>query len=276
MYSLGMESRSEETGLTLPSFRQPPVVEVAMSIGFVPIPGLQFAAMADLRSRWMKDYPGAQEQPFLESVPVPQQASPASQQTFRIEFGPPPRRLWLLSSEGDRVVQIQRDRLITNWRAVPGSDQPYPRYGQLRDEFLRKWFDFEKYVAEHGIANSVDPQYAEVTYINIIRNKGDQPLKISAVLKMNTEGELWRKGIRTTAVTQSWELPDVQTLLSTAANVDSSVPGSPIVLQLSANTRIDNQNRDLTAALDLAHDFVVGTFGVITTDEMQRRWERVQ
>jgi uncharacterized protein (TIGR04255 family) len=269
MYPQRMEGGSE-TGLTLPSFRKPPVVEVAMSIGFAPIAGLQFAAMADLRSRWMDAYPGTQEQPFLESAPVPQQS-------IKVEFGfgPPPRRLWLLSSQGDRVIQIQRDRLIANWRAVPGSDQAYPRYEPLRDEFLRRWYEFEKFVLEQGIAQSLDPQYAEVTYVNLIKADGEEPLDISAVLKMNKEGELWREGIRTTAVNQSWEFRDVKTMLSMAANVDTSASESPIVLQITANTQID-EDRDFVGAIDLAHEFVVGTFGVVTTDDMQQTWERTK
>jgi uncharacterized protein (TIGR04255 family) len=158
---------------------------------------------------------------------------------------------------------------------VPGTNQPYPRYRPLRDEFLRRWSDFEKFVTEHGVAQSIDSQYAEVTYVNVIKNDDEQPLEMSAVLKMNKEGELWRDSIRTTAVNQSWELPDVQTMLTMAANVDTSAPGCPIVLQITANTQI-NEERATEAALDLAHEFVVGTFGVITTDDMQRRWERVE
>ena len=65
MYPQSMEGQSE-TGSTLPSFRKPPVVEVAMAIAFAPLPGLQFAAFADLRHRWMADYPLTEEQPFLE------------------------------------------------------------------------------------------------------------------------------------------------------------------------------------------------------------------
>jgi len=272
MYPQGMAGGSK-SGLTLPSFRKPPVVEVAMSIGFMPISGLEFAAMADLRSRWMDAYPGAEEQPLLEPAAAPQQL----QQSIKVEFGfgPPPRRLWLLSSKGDRVVQIQRDRMIANWRAVPGSSEPYPRYQPLRDEFLRRWSDFEKFIVEHGIQQSVLPQYAEVTYVNVIKTDDDRHLDMSAVLKTNKDGELWRDGIRTMAVNQSWELRDVQTFLTMAANVDSSAAGSPIVLQISANTRI-NEGRGTAAAVDLAHEFVVGTFGVVTTDEMQQRWERIE
>ncbi|WP_197501231.1 TIGR04255 family protein [Mycobacterium sp. 852002-51057_SCH5723018] len=259
-----------ESGLILPSFRKPPVVEVAMSIGFAPMVGLNFAAMADLRSRWIDSYPGAEEQPLLESPSTPQQS-------IKVEFGfgPPPRRLWLLSSGGDRVIQIQRDRLIANWRAVPGSGEPYPRYGPLRDEFLQRWSDFEKFIVEHGLTQSLQPQYAEVTYVNVIKTDDDGKLDISAVLKMDRRGDLWRDDMATVAVNQSWEVHDLQTFLTMAANVDSSSPDLPIVLQISANTQT-REGRGTAIALDLAHDFVVGTFGVVTTDEMQQRWERTE
>jgi uncharacterized protein (TIGR04255 family) len=261
-----MEGQSE-TGLTLPSFRKPPVVEVAMAIAFAPLPGLQFAAFADLRLRWMADYPLTEEQLFLEK---PQSA----QEGIRVEFGPPPRRIWLISPQKERVIQIQRDRLIANWRSFASAENnEYPRYQPLRDEFLHRWADFEKFIAEQGIATSVTPQTAEVTYINLVKGEADEQIEISSVLKMNKEGELWRAHTRSTAVTQTWEFPDVQTTLTTAANIDNSAPDCPVVMHLSANTQI-HEGRSIGSALDLAHDFVVGTFGVITTDEMQRRWER--
>lgn len=267
MYSQDMAGGSSPT---LPTFRRPPVVEVAMSFGFLPLSGLEFAAMADLRSLWVNRYPNTQEQPFLESAPTPQQS-------IKVEFGfgMPPRRLWLLSEQGDRVIQVQRDRLIANWRAVPGAVEPYPRYGPLRDEFLGRWQEFEKFLLSSGISQSLSPQYGEVTYVNLVEANGAGPLDISAVLKMNREGELWRDGVRTTAVSQSWEFPDVKTTLTMVANVDAGTPDAPIVLQITANTGI-GESRDAVSALNLAHDFVVGTFGAVTTDAMQQRWERTQ
>lgn len=268
MYPQGMEGHSESQ-LTLPSFRKPPLVEVALAIGFTEVSGLQFAALADLRQRWISDYPLTEEHPFLD-----QQATPPSKQAFRVEFGPPPRRIWFVNPQKDSVLQIQRDRLIANWRSVgiPASNE-YPRYGVLRESYLARWADFEKFVAEH-LNLPLNAEYAEVSYINVISPAEDQELAISDVLTMNRKGELWRENVQTTAVTQNWDFPDVHTTLAMAANLDSSVHNRPVVLQLSATTRIA-ADRSTGSALDLAHDFVVGTFGVITTDEMQRRWERI-
>lgn len=266
MYSRVMAGASE-SGLIMPSFRKPPVVEVALSISFSPLPDLQFGAMADLRSFWANDFPQAIEQPFLEPAPSPMQG-------IRINFGPPPRRIWLLNEAGDRVLQIQHDRLIANWRAVQGVTSEYPRYDVLREQFLRRWNDFQGFVADRGIAPRVETNGAEVTYINVINADADSPnIAIADVLKMNREGELWRGDVRTTAVTQTWNLVEAQTTLTMIANIDTSTTGHPVVLQIIANTRA-GEDRSPTEALDLAHEFVVGTFGVITTDELQHRWER--
>lgn len=256
-----------ESGFTLPSFRDPPVVEVAMCVGFEPLPGLQFAALADLRARWRSEYPRTEEYPFLESSPDPAE--------IRIEFGPPPRRLWLISEHGDRVIQIQRDRLIANWRAIPGSGLPYPRYDLLRAEFERRLIDFQSFLADSGIAPQLKPGYVEVTYVNVVEGEqGGLPLQISDVMNVEPETAEWRqKGVRSSAVTRAWELADFDTTLSTAANIDVSAANCPVVLQIVAKTRI-SEKRNAMQALDLSREFVVGTFGVITTEKMQQKWGR--
>jgi uncharacterized protein (TIGR04255 family) len=258
---------STESGFALPSYRKPPVIEVAMCIGFTPIVGLQFEALAELRARWSKEYPKTEEYPFLET--------PEGPNAIRIEFGPPPRRLWFLTPLGDRVIQIQRDRLVANWRAIPDQGLPYPRYDQLRAEFTSKWSDFQQFVAEQKIAPAVESQYAEVTYVNAIAAETDEAsYEISDVLRVPPEDDSWRaKGVRSTAVTRTWDVADFDTTLSTAANIDISAANCPVMFQIVAKTKISKRRAPMQA-LDLAHEFVVGSFGVVTTEKMQVKWER--
>jgi uncharacterized protein (TIGR04255 family) len=255
-----------DIGLVLPNFGRPPVVEVAMSFGFAIIPGLQFAAMADLRAQWIDIYPRAEEQPFLEPIAGPQP-------TITFEIGPPPRRLWLMGEGGDRVIQIQRDRLIANWRAVPNDDKPYPRYQTLRAEFLERWTEFSQFVADKVSGGPVDAQFAEVTYVNAVQTGGDPTLTIGDVLQIVEPVQLTEAGLTTNSHSANWQSADLRDRLSLVANVDPTAPGAPIVLQITANTRVD-QEREPISALDRSHDLVVGTFGVITTEAMQKRWER--
>jgi uncharacterized protein (TIGR04255 family) len=255
-----------DIGLPLPNFGRPPVVEVAMSFGFTPIVTLQFAAMADLRAQWIDDYPLAEEQPFLEPVQGPLQ-------TIRVEIGPAPRRLWLKGDRGDRVIQIQRDRLIANWRAAPDEAKPYPRYQPLRAEFLQRWSEFSQFVLDKIGAGPVDAQFAEVTYVNVVPNDGDALLTIGDVLTIVEPIELTEVGLTRKDHSANWQSADLRDRLSLTANLDPTAPGAPIVFQITANTQVDEQ-RDPISALDRSHHLVVGTFGVITTEAMQKRWGR--
>jgi uncharacterized protein (TIGR04255 family) len=252
--------------LVLPSFDNPPVVEVAMSFGFAPIPGLQFGAMADLRNQWMDEYPLVEEQPFLDPPPQPQQ-------TIHIEMGPPPRRLWLLGSQGDRVIQIQRDRLIANWRAVAGGDTLYPRYEPLRTQFLARWAEFQQFVAEKFESLSPALQFAEVTYVNLVPPADTAAPAIEDVLKIMSPPEFGLVGLGMVAYTSNWQTSDWRDRLAVVANVDPTAPEAPVVIQITAGAQIDD-TRTAEDALDRAHDLVVGTFGVVTTDQMQQRWRR--
>ena len=39
-------------------------------------------------------------------------------------------RLWLMNEEESRLLQLQQDRLVVNWRKLP-SDTPYPHYQSI-------------------------------------------------------------------------------------------------------------------------------------------------
>ncbi len=54
-------------------------------------------------------------------------------------------RFWFLSEDGTNLIQIQRDRLVVNWRQQTG-DEVYPRYEPvLRLNSLREWEDFQRF-----------------------------------------------------------------------------------------------------------------------------------
>lgn len=248
----------------MPNFRRPPVTEVAISFAFAPLASVDFAALADLRDRWRTIFPVVSEQPYLEPPQPPQ--------TIRMEFGLPPKRIWFVSEQGDRIVQVQRDRFISNWRALPGGDGSYPRYegesGGLRAEFLAQWRDFISFLANRSGGVPAVNQ-AEVTYINTVGNDdGTGEVAIEDVLGIQV-GIGGSGQTRSIAYSQAWAVPEHKTVLSVAANR----PGPAVTLEITATSTVDSL-RDTESALDIAHEYVVGTFGVITTSTMQKRWER--
>ncbi|MCH8270486.1 MAG: TIGR04255 family protein, partial [Planctomycetes bacterium] len=122
---------------TLPEFDDPPVVEVALSVQFESLEitpahlGLIALAMRE------NGYNRIELKPPLSQVfeyfgPPP---PPESKVTF--EIGPPPPRHWFVNDDSSELVQLQQDRLIQNWRKVPGS-KPYPRFETIRPKFEKQ------------------------------------------------------------------------------------------------------------------------------------------
>lgn len=142
----------------LPSFDHPPVIEVAVGVHFLQLPGLNTVALVRLADMWRERFLKVQEQP-----PLPPVAPGGSRLfTFEVENSPPPHRFWLLTKSESLLVQIQHDRLLLNWRKVK-DDDPYPRYGQLRQEFSQLWSEFTAIVLG-GQFGAFQPTLAEVTF----------------------------------------------------------------------------------------------------------------
>lgn len=116
----------------LPEFERPPVSEVAISVEFSGIDSWR-AGHAGLYWRRIKsEYPASETQPPLPSqIERFDQRSPQGPVISMGIVDPNSARFWFLSGDGTKLVQVQRDRFIINWRKVTGTEV-YPRY-KIRD-----------------------------------------------------------------------------------------------------------------------------------------------
>ena len=126
-------------GQDLAFFAKSPVVEVAVGVEFLQLPGLSAVRMVQLHDLWGKDFRGLQEQPAL-----PPTAPIDGQGGFQFQIGNvlPPLRLWMLSDTEDELLQLQNDRLFLNWRKTSEGDPRYPRYPHLRDVYQQVFTAF--------------------------------------------------------------------------------------------------------------------------------------
>ncbi len=269
LYGGGVTS-DEGTGATLPDYARPPLVEVALGVMFRPLAALNFAGLADLRARWSGDYPVTQQQP-----PLPP-SSTNGQGAFPmvVEVGAPPIRVWLLNEAQDRLVQVQQDRLVANWRATDGTGE-YPRYGTLRREFEARWDDFQQFLVER-VPGGVRPLTVEVTYINVIEPSAAHPVAIADVLRAH-QPLTSHLGPPTQAnAAYAFDLAAVDgypSQLTLAAVPDTSRSPSPVMVQISANAAAA-EGKELFDVMDTAHEHVVRLFDEVTTESMHRRWGR--
>src|SRR6266511_3524634 len=99
------------TGVPLPKFDNPPVVEVALSISFEPLSGYRSAHAGRLWERIKDLFPVTEDQPELP----PTIEEPAALAAPRFELMERPRiRTWFQNSDGTQLVQIQHDRIAYN------------------------------------------------------------------------------------------------------------------------------------------------------------------
>lgn len=110
--------------------RQPPIVEVVCGFVFEPVAGLDAVATGLYWHRCRPEYPTKQIQPAV--------GGPA------IGFGVAPMRTWLISKDGDHVLQVQQDRFYFNWKRVGNGEYPhFNTYGDRKGVLDRSLEEFD-------------------------------------------------------------------------------------------------------------------------------------
>lgn len=150
----------------LPEFGNPPVSEVAVSIHFSPLKNWRAAYAGVFWSEITNDYPQAQSlAPLMYPAEKFEELTFQSPQVTFQPQDPEMLRFWFLSQDGTKLIQIQRDRFIVNWRKVVGNEI-YPRYdAEIRPRFLRELTRFRKFISDH-VLGEIDGVQCEITYVN--------------------------------------------------------------------------------------------------------------
>jgi len=249
----------------LPSFERPPVIEVAVGVHFLQLPGLSTVALVRLADSWRDRYPTIQEQPVLPPV------APGSQVMFQLQNAPLPQRFWLLSENQSTLVQIQHDRLLLNWRKL-GDDDPYPRYGRLREDFSALWSDFARFVAS-GDYGAFQPSLAEVSFFNRIQAASASAVP-EAIAALNPHWSLEGHHATSFQIERAIGNPAGRSGQQNIALGYRSQTGF-IQLEITSRIGIDAGSNDSSAildALDDAHDISVAAFDEITTKSAHTAW----
>jgi uncharacterized protein (TIGR04255 family) len=151
------------TSNQLPEYDNPPLNEVVGGVLFKSIEKLLAPYLGLLWEQFKKDYPTCQEVapiiPLVESFEEPQ--GDAKPQFAEI---PPLPRVWFVHSNGNGVIQVQRDRFLHNWRKLKQMDK-YPRFGQVFGMFMSHFATFKSFLEKHKLG-PVEPLQFELTYLN--------------------------------------------------------------------------------------------------------------
>lgn len=256
----------------LPSFERPPVVEVVFGCAFRPVLRL---TTAHLGMWWeqigREHYPRCEEQPPLGMVVEHLPGRPSPPIDVSLSVSP---RLWFISGREDQLIQVQRDRLLCNWRKLSDSDD-YPRYHTLSDVFFERLQEFSAFVKSETDAALVHTQY-ELTYINhIVLGAGEELVHMGHVFPDLS----WREGSRflpppTGAEARvSFDIPGGDARLHVKANTGRAKQGGARIIMMELTMR--GIGTPIGDWFEQAHQWIVRGFTDLTSKACHDHWRRV-
>lgn len=271
----------------LPDFRFPPVVEVYLSIQFEPIAGLDATVLSACCSEFADSFPKVRyQQPLGHELEVFSPAPPAPP-FLQFQIGGLPDlnvRLALTSADGARLLQIQPDRLVHNWRRK-GDETDYPRYESIREAFEGHTRTFFGLVARAGLADPVIDQ-CEISYINRIdapANSGGYAgagrvfSQLRSVDGRDSLPKLEDLGFRARYIVEDADHRPIARLHTLAQPEPSDGSSTPPAFRFNLMTRGRPPAPTLESSLsffDLGRRTIVSAFAALTTPEMHQVWGR--
>jgi len=151
---------------TLPSFKNPPLTEVVLSVQFETLSKLQSPQMGLLWGKFRSKYPVTEQHPEVDGVVEQFGDDVGSPIHVEVSKVTPTPRIWFLSEESPELIQVQQNRFIHNWRKT-GPEDTYPRYEHIRKEFEQDLDIFLDFLKEEKIGD-FQPNQCEISYINHI------------------------------------------------------------------------------------------------------------
>lgn len=165
-------------------FTQPPIIEVALSIAFEPLPLTTQHLIEVWESKLKDSHPNLEIQPPFEMPIEPLEAIAGPQLAFQFSAFPTSHRVWALDTDKNHLVQLQRDFVATNWRRLDSPGDAYPRFGEMRLRLRDMLEGVTRHLQERGLG-PIRPVQVEVTYINhVVAPHGQRPYRLDEVLRL--------------------------------------------------------------------------------------------
>jgi len=265
----------------MPDFDDPPVVETFLSVSFrdlekwgIPHYGLYWN---NIRS----EYPKFElRPPVLGQIETFGESHDEAEAVFELNLNQPPVRIWFIHGKANRLIQLQNDRLIFNWRKVTG-DEKYPKFDEcIRGEFQKEWIRFREFLDSQSIPAPTVTQ-CEISYINQIPGASWSTLK-ALVSALNEWPGSKRNGFlpipedlqfNTRYVIAGHGRLHVQ-LQPAIRTVDGK-----IIIQLTLTARGEPRSSDTEGLMqwfDIGREWIVRGFTEFTSEEMHKSWRRRQ
>jgi uncharacterized protein (TIGR04255 family) len=268
----------------LPRFTHPPVVETVLGVYFRPIKEFTVAHQGALWDRCFRQrFPKLEERaPVEEAREVfGDELTAAPLIRWQISDRPSSPRLWASSEDGQHILQIQRNAVLTNWLKTEDVTK-YLSYDRRSECFATDLRQVDHYLKSEGIGE-ITPTTCLVTYVNHI--DCDDPSQLSPVLAatlsfwQSRTSDGWLPDPDKLNLQFGFPFPDRSGRLSVHIAPAVQRSGKQHLLRMDLTARGTPKSRELATAmnwLDLGHEWVVRGFASMTNLDSHKRWGRTQ
>lgn len=276
----------------LPEFDRPPVAELVLGVQFGEVRSFQTIHTGLLWDRkFRKNFPHFEEKPPLApNFETFGSTRPSIPRIQLVQPGSIMPRLWFTNDDQTKLIQVQDDRFLYNWRRI-NDDHIYPRYATIREEFFENFKKFCAFLDEENLG-IIEPNQCEVTYVNLI----DIPLDVSQTAWMAHVFSNWSmaENIDLSAHGQVSTAEDATFKLRyTICDPSGDAPKGRLWVNVQPVIRSDDTEAirfDLTARgspmgigmqgisdfFYLAREAIVRNFTALTTIELHEYWGRTK
>ncbi|AOI69148.1 hypothetical protein WI29_24545 [Burkholderia ubonensis] len=228
--------------------------------------------------RIRKEFPRVEDTvPVTAVVEEPGRTMPE----FLVTGLPPLRRTWLISDNGQHLIQIQGDRFVLNWKRASENDG-YPSFPAVWERFVQYLSDFFAFCEEIGVGPPVYRQF-ELTYVNqITSTNGLDEVGLDSLL-IDHERNFAESRFLPAPEGINWStaylLPDGQGRLHITAQSGTELSSKARIVRLDLTARgitADQSDAARTAWFELAHEWITHGFADITSRELHsdKYWQR--
>lgn len=247
-------------------FEKPPVIEVAFQVIFPTLAGVGTPHFGAFWYLIRDEFPTIQAAARLGPIKLG-----ATQGAF------PENRLWLISKNGETLIQLQDDRFLFNWRQI-GQDSTYPGYDNLYPAFsnyLERFCEFlENENSPIEAFTGFELHYVNHIYLGDLIKRWEEAENVISLLGSLTPNEKLfpLTSIRFNSTSKIHDSEDTLNI-----SVESRLHGESKKELLNFEIRLSGNRESLPLNLldsefSTAHDRILTAFLDASTTKSKRSW----
>lgn len=248
------------------TFDEPPLNEVALGRVFLPRPDFLVPYFGAFWELVKGEFPKVGHAP-----PIFEQSAESPLEVLDL----PLPRVWLMSDDLTRLIQLQQNRFHYNWRRAT-EDIRYPRFPAVQSDCIRLWERFEQFVSELT-GQPLQLKYSELTYVNLIdMEPSESPFAAAERVLLDsawTDTSRFLPRPSGFSHSYSFDVPDgLGALNVSTVSVSKRDGGKALKLELTVRSG-QQESMSFEEWSSKAHDFLVAAFKDLTAPRMHEVWK---